>query len=73
MTRHLQRELDRLKKRILSLGAMVEERVRMAVKAIVTRDGDLAQTIIDNDYEIDEAEMDIEEEYGDEEEECCDE
>ena len=62
MTRHLQRELDRLKKRILALGAMVEERVRMAVKAIVTRDGILAQTIIDKDYEIDEAEMEIEEE-----------
>jgi phosphate transport system protein len=62
MTRHLQRELDRLKKRILSLGAVVEERVRMAVKAIETRDGELAQRIIDKDYEIDEAEIEIEEE-----------
>ena len=62
MERHLQRELDRLKKRILSLGAMVEERVRMAVKAIETRDGKLAQKIIDKDYEIDEVEMEIEEE-----------
>ncbi len=62
MTRHFQRELERLKKRILSLGAMVEERVRMAVKAIVTRDGRLAQEIIDHDYEVDEAEMEIEEE-----------
>jgi phosphate transport system protein len=62
MTRHLQRELDRLKKRILSLGAMVEERVRMAMKAIETRDGQLAQKIIDKDYEIDEAEIEIEEE-----------
>ncbi len=62
MERHLQRELDRLKKRILSLGAIVEERVRMAVKAIETRDGLLAQKIIDQDYEIDDAEMEIEEE-----------
>ena len=62
MKRHLQRELDRLKKRILSLGAMVEERVRMAVKAIEARDGELAQKIIDKDYEIDEVEMEIEEE-----------
>ncbi|MBW1869551.1 MAG: phosphate signaling complex protein PhoU [Deltaproteobacteria bacterium] len=62
MTRHLQRELDRLKKRILSLGAMVEERVRMAVKAIETRDGRLVHKIIDQDHEIDEAEMEIEEE-----------
>jgi phosphate transport system protein len=62
MKRHLQRELDRLKKRILSLGAMVEERVRMAVKAIEARDGELAQKIIDKDHEIDEVEMEIEEE-----------
>ena len=62
MTRHLQRELNRLKKRILSLGAMVEERVRMAMKAIETRDGELAKKIIDKDYEIDEAEIEIEEE-----------
>ena len=62
MTRHLQRELDRLKKRILSLGAAVEERVRMAMRAIETRDGELAQRIIDKDYEVDEAEIEIEEE-----------
>ena len=62
MTRHLQKELDRLKKRILSLGAMVEDRVHMAMKAIATRDRELAQKIIDKDYEIDEAEIEIEEE-----------
>lgn len=41
---------------------MAEEPVRMAVKAIETRDGYLAQKIIDQDYEIDEVEMEIEEE-----------
>jgi phosphate transport system protein len=34
----------------------------MAVKAIENRDGELAQKIIDKDYEIDEAEIEIEEE-----------
>ena len=62
MTRHLQRELDRLKKRILSLGAMVEERVRMAINAIETRDSNLADKIISRDYEIDESEVEVEEE-----------
>jgi phosphate transport system protein len=62
MTRHFQKELTYLKKRILSLGAMVEERVRMAVKAMETRDTELAVRIVGIDYEIDEAEMDIEEE-----------
>jgi phosphate transport system protein len=62
MTRHFQRELDQLKKRILALGAMVEERVRMAVKAMENRDSKLAERIVGTDHEIDEAEMDIEEE-----------
>ncbi|MBN2059466.1 MAG: phosphate signaling complex protein PhoU [Deltaproteobacteria bacterium] len=62
MTRHLQRELDLLKKRILSLGAMVEERVRMATKAIEMKDGQLAKKIIEMDYEIDETEVEVEEE-----------
>jgi len=62
MTRHLQRELDRLKKSLLFLGAMVEERVRMARNAIKNRDGELAQKIIGTDYEIDDKEVEIEEE-----------
>ena len=62
MTRHLQRELNHLKKRILSLGAMAEERVRMSLKAMEDRDSELAERIVGTDHEIDEAEMEIEEE-----------
>jgi phosphate transport system protein len=62
MTRHLQRELDRLKKSLLFLGAMTEERVRMARNAIKNRDGELAKKIIGMDYEIDDKEVEIEEE-----------
>jgi phosphate transport system protein len=62
MAKHLQRELDKIKKRILSLGALVEERVRMAVDAIEERDADIAAKIIRADHEIDEMEVEIEEE-----------
>jgi phosphate transport system protein len=55
------KELEKIKKQILSLGAMVEERVRMALQAIETSDADLAQRIIKTDYEVDEMEVDIEE------------
>jgi phosphate transport system protein len=57
---HLQRELDKLKKSILTLGGMVEERVRMAAEAIENIDGDLARSILKTDYEIDEKEVEIE-------------
>ena len=62
MAKHFFRELEKIKKRILSLGAMVEERVRMVIKALETRDGDAAKNIVISDHEIDEMEVEIEEE-----------
>lgn len=62
MTKHFQRELEKLKKKILSLGAMVEERVYMATKVIENRNPNLATQIIKADHEIDEMEVDVEEE-----------
>jgi len=62
MTKHFQRELDKIKKKILSLGAMVEERVRMTIQAIEEFDGEIAKKIILSDHEIDEMEVEIEEE-----------
>jgi phosphate transport system protein len=62
MTKHFHRELEKIKKNILSLGALVEERVYMAIKAIEKKDADLAAKIIKADHEIDEMEVDVEEE-----------
>ena len=62
MPKHFERELERLKRSLLTLAAKVEERLRMATKAIETRDGNLADLVIDADHEIDEMEVDIEEE-----------
>jgi len=62
MPKRLQRELEKIKKRVLSLCAIVEERVRMAKKAVETWDADLALEIIKKDYEIDELEVEVEEE-----------
>ena len=59
---HLQRELERLKKRILGLGAMVEERVGSATRAFEQRDPEAAERILATDYEIDEREVEVEEE-----------
>ncbi|MEA3428952.1 MAG: phosphate signaling complex protein PhoU [Thermodesulfobacteriota bacterium] len=62
MTVHFQRELEKIKKMILSLGAIVEERVRMATRAMELRDANLAEKIIKTDYEINELEVEVEEE-----------
>ena len=60
--KHFSRALGKIKKQILSLGAMVEERVRMALNAVEANDAELADRIIKTDYEIDEMEVEIEEE-----------
>jgi phosphate transport system protein len=62
MPKRLHRELEKIKKRILSLGALVEDRVHKAVNAIETRDMDIVNWIIVSDHEIDAIEVEIEEE-----------
>ncbi len=62
MARYLIRELDRIKKKVLALGTLVEERVRMTNTAVDSRDADAARQVIDRDWEVDEMEVEIEEE-----------
>lgn len=62
MTKRFRRELERIKKQILSLGTMVEERVRLSVRAVEEKDAEAAQQIIKMDYEIDDMEVEVEEE-----------
>ena len=62
MTKHFRKELESIKKRILTLGSMVEDLVHDSVQAVDRVDADLADLIIKKDSEIDETEVDIEEE-----------
>jgi phosphate transport system protein len=61
MTMHISREIEKLKKRILSLGADVEEVLQQAVKSLETMDGALARQIAESDDRIDHIEVDLEE------------
>ncbi|MBD3349438.1 MAG: phosphate signaling complex protein PhoU [Candidatus Eisenbacteria bacterium] len=62
MSRHLQNEIEKLKKRILHLGAMVERALDRAAEAVMTRDADVARSVIEADSEVDRIEVDVEEE-----------
>jgi len=62
MTKHFRKELETIKKRILTLGSMVEDLVHDSVQAVERVDAELADEIIKKDSEIDETEVDIEEE-----------
>lgn len=61
MTKHFEREMDRLKKDILSVCALSEEAVFKAVKAVTERDAELAEIVLNADEEIDRREVEIEE------------
>ena len=62
MTKHLEREIDKLKRQILRLSTVVEDSVYKAVKAVEERDPDRAELVISKDSEIDLLEVEVEEE-----------
>ena len=62
MAKHLEKELDRIRKMIYTLGARVDENLDLAVKSFQEGDAELAQKVIDSDHEIDNLEVEIEEE-----------
>jgi phosphate transport system protein len=62
MSIHLQRAIEGLKKNLLSLCALVEEQVELAVRALLDRDAEMAARVEQRDAEIDHREVEVEEE-----------
>jgi phosphate transport system protein len=62
MSVHLQREIEKLKRDLLSLFALVEEQAQMAFRALLDRDQEMAREVEAHDLRIDEKEVDLEEE-----------
>ena len=61
MTLHMNNEIEKLKKKLLSLCSKIEEQLWLAVRSIKERDENLAQKVISYDIEIDQEEVNIEE------------
>ena len=62
MSEHLRREIDKLKKKILHLGTVVEEGMQKGVQALLQRNEALAREVVESDIKIDQMEVDVEEE-----------
>jgi phosphate transport system protein len=62
MSKHLQRDLEHLKKELLAMGAMVEDATNKAILSLVERRPELAEEVMQGDDRIDEKENQIEEE-----------
>lgn len=61
MQRHFDEELKALKEKILRMGAMVEEQIANAIKALVERDSDLARRVIANDHRVNAMDVEVDE------------
>lgn len=61
MSKHLARDLAALDHELLALSSVVEEMIARAVRALIQRDLDIAQTLMASDHEVDRREVSIEE------------
>ncbi len=62
MAKLFDKELEKLKRKILNLSSVVEDLVFKAVKSVEQRDSTLAQSVLSSDNEVDQIEVDVEEE-----------
>jgi phosphate transport system protein len=62
MSVHLQREIEKLKKLLLSLCSLVEDQVQLAMRSYLTRDEKIAVMVEKQDCVIDRREVEVEEE-----------
>jgi phosphate transport system protein len=60
MTQRLHEELEHLELEVLAMGELSERAVGLAIDALVRRDVDLAQQVIEADDEIDDRYLDVE-------------
>jgi phosphate transport system protein len=59
MQRHFDRDIEEIKQLMLRMGGMVEQQMIESVRALMDRDTDLAQHVIDRDRDIDQMELTI--------------
>lgn len=61
MQKHLQKDIDSLKNKIITMGSEAEDRVYKASLALINHDERLIDEVIQSDRQIDKMEVDIEE------------
>ena len=61
MLKHLEKDIENLKNKVITMGGEIEDRVAKATLSIIKRDEKLANAVIQADRDIDKMEVDIEE------------
>jgi phosphate transport system protein len=62
MGKQKEQDLEALKERVLAMGGFVEDSIRKSVKALVERDRNMAQEVLDGDAVVNNYDVEIEEE-----------
>ena len=57
MQRHFDRDIEEIKELLLRMGGMVEQQMQDSIRALLDRDTDLAQHVIERDRDIDQMEL----------------
>lgn len=52
MQRHFDQELAQLKEQLLRMGSVVEQQIQRALQALVDRDSELAQLVVERDHNV---------------------
>jgi phosphate transport system protein len=61
MQRHFHEELEALKQTLLAMGGLVEDQIRRVMRALLERDGVLAQDVIDRDARVNAYDVEVDE------------
>ena len=59
VTRHFQEELEQLKTRLLEMGGLAEEHVRLAIKGLVDREGSVIEHVLGGDEPVNRLHIEI--------------
>ena len=59
LVRHFQEELEALKERLLAMGGLAEERVRVAVQAVVEREAEALQAVVTGDEPVNDLHIEV--------------
>ena len=61
MERHLDQDLDRVRRTLLKMGGMVEGMVARATQSLLDRNNPMSTEVIEGDREVDQLEIEIDE------------
>jgi len=61
MQRHFHEELEALKQTLLAMGGLVEDQIRRVMTALLERDSELAQEVIDRDAQVNAYDIEVDE------------